>query len=391
MKHIELGDTIDIIETNVSKCTIYNKYVVKSFITGYPFDSNAFIKEITFLTMLKNIDGFPKIVEFSYEHISNGDDEKLVANIIMTYVGKPLGKYETMEKRLDILHQILQRLRILHKNKIIHCDIKPDNVLINDKGYVSIIDFSHSQILHPMKYTLKEEHLLFQTCCYMSPESYLFTQKTRLVDVWSLGCLYYELITGDYLFPGQTIEDVIQNHQQIDYTKLIQKLHVDEFEKKLMLIMLQWDANKRANVKNLLEMLGHNESPIKLNSSHSGYHHLNLEKTNDFHPIWFNLDSPLLNIGYHIHDYIMKTHPKFRQRQYDVCQVIFAIIHLLYFPSMDGNVDVYTDGFLSYYKRSSKKHKSTDEMFDESNNFLSTFNCIYVYVCHCMSSFLSKN
>lgn len=390
MIRVNFGEVLEIVETNMSKCSIYKDYVIKSFISKYPYESNNFIKEVTFLSLLKNANGFPRIVELKYDNHIIDNEMKLISSIVMTNVGKPLTKVETMEKRLDILHKILVLLRVLHKNDIVHCDIKPDNVVIDNTGNVSIIDFSHSQILHPMSHDLRQDELLFQTCCYMAPESYLKLPKNELVDIWSLGCLYYELIVGDYLFPGQTFQDIKYNHQNINYSNLIMDLPIDDFEKNLLYSMVQPEASSRPTAKELLQFMGHGASPSRLNKSTTGYRRFHIDHHNPYRPIWFNLDEYLSNLGYHILDYITKLQPKLIARQYELSQVIFAIIHLLYYPTMDENTDVFSGGFLSCMKKDTIRNKSSEKMLIDAMDFIANYVFTYPQICHCLSSFLSR-
>uniref|UniRef100_A0A1B6DNE8 dual-specificity kinase n=2 Tax=Clastoptera arizonana TaxID=38151 RepID=A0A1B6DNE8_9HEMI len=96
-------------------------------------------------------------------------------------------------------HSLVQCLRLLHKENIIHCDLKPENVLLKQRGSSSIkvIDFGSSCYAHQRVYTY------IQSRFYRSPEVILGLPYGTPIDMWSLGCILAELYTGYPLFPGE--------------------------------------------------------------------------------------------------------------------------------------------------------------------------------------------
>lgn len=100
-----------------------------------------------------------------------------------------------------IIFQILQGVKYLHEKKILHRDLKSANILFNNNGEVKIADFGLARqiSIHPqMLYTNK-----VVTLWYRAPEILLGSQEYGpAVDIWSVGCILVELITGEVLFPG---------------------------------------------------------------------------------------------------------------------------------------------------------------------------------------------
>ncbi|XP_033120572.1 dual specificity tyrosine-phosphorylation-regulated kinase 4-like isoform X2 [Anneissia japonica] len=94
---------------------------------------------------------------------------------------------------------LLQCLRMLQRERIIHCDLKPENILLRQKGQSSIkvIDFGSSCYEHQRVYTY------IQSRFYRSPEVILGLTYGLPIDMWSLGCILAELYTGYPLFPGE--------------------------------------------------------------------------------------------------------------------------------------------------------------------------------------------
>lgn len=88
-----------------------------------------------------------------------------------------------------IFIQILKGLEFLHQNKIIHCDIKPENIMITKDYKVKLIDFNYS-IINEL-----ESDIIFGTTNFISPESYNYGYYTFSSDIWSCGIsLYYCLV-----------------------------------------------------------------------------------------------------------------------------------------------------------------------------------------------------
>lgn len=96
-------------------------------------------------------------------------------------------------------NSLLKCLRLLHRENIIHCDLKPENVLLKQRGSSSIkvIDFGSSCYSNQRVYTY------IQSRFYRSPEVILGLTYGPAIDMWSLGCILAELYTGYPLFPGE--------------------------------------------------------------------------------------------------------------------------------------------------------------------------------------------
>lgn len=96
-------------------------------------------------------------------------------------------------------YSLIQCLRLLRRENIIHCDLKPENVLLKNRGSSSIkvIDFGSSCYTHQRIYTY------IQSRFYRSPEVILGLPYGPPIDMWSFGCILAELYTGYPIFPGE--------------------------------------------------------------------------------------------------------------------------------------------------------------------------------------------
>ncbi|CAF1452722.1 unnamed protein product, partial [Adineta ricciae] len=100
-------------------------------------------------------------------------------------------------------NSLLQCLRVTFREKIIHCDLKPENIILRQKGSSSIkvIDFGSGCFQSQRIYTY------IQSRFYRAPEIILGIPYTPAIDMWSLGCILVELFTGHPVFPGENEQE----------------------------------------------------------------------------------------------------------------------------------------------------------------------------------------
>ena len=105
-----------------------------------------------------------------------------------------------LEETIDIGIQIAQGLAKAHEEDIIHRDIKPANVMITDRGNVKIVDFGLAKLSGRTQLT--KEGTTMGTVAYMSPEQTQGIEVDQPTDIWALGAVIYEMITGQQPFAG---------------------------------------------------------------------------------------------------------------------------------------------------------------------------------------------
>jgi len=105
--------------------------------------------------------------------------------------------------------QILSAVKYLHQNKIIHRDIKPENILLDKKGNVKLADFGWSNFAGD-----KPRKTYCGTVDYLAPEMIDKSGHDEKLDIWCLGVLVYELLTGKTPF-------VTENAKGPDKKKII--------------------------------------------------------------------------------------------------------------------------------------------------------------------------
>ncbi len=142
-------------------------------------------------------------------------DEGNMHFIVMEYVeGTTLNKYIKSKGRLsneetvNISLQVAMGIQAAHKKGIIHRDIKPQNIVIDNKKVVKITDFG---IARAITSTTKNISVI-GTVHYISPEQVRNTKVDFRSDIYSFGCSMYEMITGQEPFEGDTPLEIILSH-----------------------------------------------------------------------------------------------------------------------------------------------------------------------------------
>ena len=126
-----------------------------------------------------------------------------------------------LEESLSIMRQIGEALEAAHDKGIIHRDLKPANVKVASDGKVKLLDFglakaiaeekSPADLSHSPTLTREgtEHGVILGTASYMSPEQARGQALDRKTDIWSFGCVLYEVLTRRKAFPGETVSDII--------------------------------------------------------------------------------------------------------------------------------------------------------------------------------------
>ncbi len=127
----------------------------------------------------------------------------------------------SIEESLSVMRQIGEALEAAHDKGIIHRDLKPANVKVTSDGKVKLLDFglakaiaeerSPTDLSHSPTLTREgtEHGVILGTASYMSPEQARGQVLDRKTDIWSFGCVLYEVLTGRKAFPGETVSDII--------------------------------------------------------------------------------------------------------------------------------------------------------------------------------------
>ncbi|XP_011840991.1 PREDICTED: mitogen-activated protein kinase 12, partial [Mandrillus leucophaeus] len=151
--------------------------------------------------------------------------------LVMPFMGTDLGKLMKHEKlgedRIQFLvYQMLKGLRYIHAAGIIHRDLKPGNLAVNEDCELKILDFGLARQAD------SEMTGYVVTRWYRAPEVILnWMRYTQTVDIWSVGCIMAEMITGKTLFKGSDHLDQLKEIMKVTGTppaEFVQRLQSDE-------------------------------------------------------------------------------------------------------------------------------------------------------------------
>lgn len=137
--------------------------------------------------------------------------------IVMEYVrGRTLKQLIAQRGALDyhealgIMHQLTSAIVTAHANHIIHRDIKPQNVLVKDDGTVKITDFGIAIANDAVQLTYY--NTVMGSAHYLAPETAQGKEPNAQIDIYSLGIVFYELLTGDVPYRGNTPTEIAIKH-----------------------------------------------------------------------------------------------------------------------------------------------------------------------------------
>lgn len=160
-------------------------------------------------------------------------------------IGAGMDRYEAYR----LMRDIAGALGVLHAAGILHRDLKPTNVLFRDDGSLALIDFGLAKQV-ALQAEVTGAGAIFGTPYYMSPEQGHGEAVDVRGDIYSLGVIFYEMLTGSKPFDGDTAMAVIVKHRQAPIPGLPMSLR--EFQPLIQRMLAKQPAERFPNVEELL-------------------------------------------------------------------------------------------------------------------------------------------
>ncbi len=192
--------------------TILDRNVAVKVLRGDLANDEKFVRRFQREALAASSLSNPNIVEVYDVGEDNGE-----YYIVMEYIeGKHLkqllkkrGKL-TVGEAVDIVMQITDGLSVAHDSYIIHRDIKPQNIMILENGLVKITDFGIAMAMNSTQLT--QTNSVMGSVHYLPPEQASGKGATLQSDIYSIGILFYELLTGKLPFKGENAVEIALKH-----------------------------------------------------------------------------------------------------------------------------------------------------------------------------------
>lgn len=190
--------------------------IMKSDMADDPTALERFKREAGAVTQLSH----PNIVDV-YDVGDDGDKHYIVMEYVKGYTLKQLIRKRgpiPYKEAVWMMKQLAGALMEAHRNNVIHRDVKSQNVLIKDDGTIKLSDFGIALANGAMQITHKDSVL--GSVHYLAPELSKGKQATMQSDIYSLGIVFYELLTGDVPYKGENPVQVALMHIKGDIPRV---------------------------------------------------------------------------------------------------------------------------------------------------------------------------
>ena len=200
----------------LARDVILDRRVAIKILRGDLANDEKFIRRFQREALSASSLSHPNIVEMYDVGEDNGN-----YYIVMEYVeGKTLKQYLkkrangrlTVTEAIDIMLQLTDGIAHAHDSYIIHRDLKPQNIMIQDDGKIKITDFGISMALNSTQLT--QTNSVMGSVHYLPPEQASGKGSTIKCDIYSMGILFYELLTGILPFKGENAVEIALKHMK---------------------------------------------------------------------------------------------------------------------------------------------------------------------------------
>ena len=189
----------------------------------------------------------------------------------LLYYVMPFVKGESVRERLDregqlsvadavrIVREVADALGFAHAQEVVHRDIKPENILLLENGHALVADFGIARAAHEGDtQKLTQTGMAVGTPVYMSPEQSTGEKVGPAADIYSLGCVLYEMLSGDPPFTGKNAMAIMARHAMdtVPSIRIIRQAVPDEVEEAIYAAMEKSPADRPHTAAEFSAILG---------------------------------------------------------------------------------------------------------------------------------------
>ncbi|ESO84091.1 hypothetical protein LOTGIDRAFT_108248 [Lottia gigantea] len=156
---------------------------------------------------------------------------------------------------LEMFQQIVAAIRYIHEHKILHRDLKTDNIFLTKEGIIKVGDFGISKMMS----SVQGANTVLGTPYYISPEMCEGKPYSFKSDIWALGCILYEMACLQKTFEGTNLPALVNKIMKGQFAP-VKEMYSPDF-RDVVLDMLQNDPDKRPDAT---ELMYHRLPPVSL-------------------------------------------------------------------------------------------------------------------------------
>ena len=176
------------------------------------------------------------------------------------HLGTQLDTRLSPTEALHFAREIARGLSIIHTARVIHRDLKPGNIMLRDDDSVALIDFGISHSAHVARTNLDgQQREIAGTPYYISPEQATGAPTDERTDLYALGVILFQMLTGEKPYVGATTEEILEQHRNAALPQLEPELAV--YQPLLNKLLAKDPAQRFGSAREVLEALEQTRTP----------------------------------------------------------------------------------------------------------------------------------
>ena len=292
------GSVYKVRNASNKKIYILKKILIKEDVSEEEIEK--IMEEASILSEMKGSENIVKI----FDSFMDTKDEKIYFNIVLEYcegldLRKFINDYKSHNHPIPkyivnyIIKQIINGLKEIHKKNLIHRDLKPENIFITNDFLIKIGDFG---ITKQLDFINKYANTQIGTLQYMAPEVLNGEKYNQKVDIWSLGCIIYELCCGNICFKGKSILELASNIIKSQHGTIDMNIYGEKLQKIIDKSLIK-NYKDRADIDDILDLINDEEEKFIYNFLYNQEEQNNeVDFKNDNYEPFYDIDGKVKGI-----------------------------------------------------------------------------------------------